>query len=503
MKKHAVVMGWGVLAATLTLAQDQNPAMSDAYWKIWNPEAQREIDRRIDQHRKADAALTLPGVPAGAEVKVEQISHAFIFGAHIFNFDQLGSDECNRKYKELYGTLFNSATLAFYWKKFELEPGKPRFQAEERDSAAYWSASKDPKNETHWRRPAAEPVIAFCESKGIRMHGHPIIWGNRRWHHPEWLFEKFCPADEKEKIQKLGKEGLAKLTPAQIAEQIPVYTREMKRLFEKRAAELAQRYQGRIHSWDVVNESATDFSRGLMVPGDAICKSHYGLMPGDYTWQAFQTVGAIFPKNVMLNINDYLNNEAYTRQVNDLRARGCRIDIMGTQMHLFNPEACLKLADGQPIGMPINTPQQIWDTMGTLAKAGLPLHLSEITITSPNNDARGMQIQAVLTRNLYRTWFSVEPMMGITWWNVVDDCGAPGEPSVSGLFSRKMEPKPAFHALNKLINDEWKTRLTLKADANGKVAFRGFKGTYRVSWKDAAGTAKQAEFKLAKDGDGL
>ena len=54
----------------------------------------------------------------------------------------------------------------------------------------------------------------------------------------------------------------------------------MKRLFEKRAAELAQRYQGRIHSWDVVNESATDFSRGLMVPGDAICKSHYGLMPG-------------------------------------------------------------------------------------------------------------------------------------------------------------------------------------------------------------------------------
>ena len=139
------------------------------------------------------------------------------------NFDQLGSDECNRKYKELYGTLFNSATLAFYWKKFELEPGKPRFQAEERDSAAYWSASKDPKNETHWRRPAAEPVIAFCESKGIRMHGHPIIWGNRRWHHPEWLFEKFCPADEKAKIQKLGKEGLAKLTPAQIAEQIPVY----------------------------------------------------------------------------------------------------------------------------------------------------------------------------------------------------------------------------------------------------------------------------------------
>ena len=176
---------------------------------------------------------------------------------------------------------------------------------------------------------------------------------------------------------------------------------------------------------------------------------------------------------------------------------------MGTQMHLFNPQDCLKLADGQTIGMPVNTPQQIWDTMATLAKAGLPLHLSEITITSPNNDARGQQIQAVLTRNLYRTWFSVGPMMGITWWNVVDDCGAPGEPSVSGLFSRDMAPKPAFHAMNTLINNEWKTRLTLKADANGKVAFRGFKGTYRVSWKDAAGAGKQAEFRLVKDGDGI
>jgi len=66
-----------------------------------------------------------------------------------------------------------------------------------------------------------------------------------------------------------------------------------------------------------------------------------------------------------------------------------------------------------------------------------------------------------------------------------------------------MAPKPAFHAMNTLINNEWKTRLTLKADANGKVAFRGFKGTYRVSWKDAAGAGKQAEFRLVKDGDGI
>ena len=87
-------------------------------------------------------------------------------------------------------------------------------------------------------------------------------------------------------------------------------------------------------------------------------------------------------------------------------------------------------------------------------------------------------------------------MMGITWWNVVDDCGAPGEPSVSGLFTRDMEPKPSYHALDRLINREWKTRLTLKAGADGSVTFRGFKGKYRLTWADAAGNAKHADVHL-------
>ena len=491
------------MTAMLTLAAEQNPAMSAAYWEIWGPDTQAKLDRMIDQNRKADAVLNLPGVPAGAEIRIEQLTHDFIFGAHIFNFDQLGTPERNRAYKDLYGTLFNSATIAFYWKKFELEQGKPRFQAEERDTEAYWNNAKAPKDEPHWRRPATDPVVAFCESKGIRLHGHTLVWGNRRWQHPDWLWESVCPADEKEKILKLGKDGLAKLPPAQIAELAPVYVAEVTRLLEKRITEIADRYKGRLHSWDVVNESAVDFSKGLMIPGDAVCKSTYGLMPGDYTYHGFKNADRLFPKNILLNINDYLNTDAYTKQVIDLRTRGCRIDIMGSQMHLFSPQECLNIAEGKAVGKPVNTPEQIWSMMETFAKAGLPLHLSEITITAPNNDERGQQIQAVITRNLYRAWFSVKPMMGITWWNVVDDCGAPGEPSVSGLFSRDMQPKPAYFALDNLINSEWKTRLTVKASESGRAAFRGFKGKYRATWRDASGAEKSAEFHLSKDGDGV
>ncbi len=66
-----------------------------------------------------------------------------------------------------------------------------------------------------------------------------------------------------------------------------------------------------------------------------------------------------------------------------------------------------------------------------------------------------------------------------------------------------MEPKPSFYALDKLINHEWKTRLTTKVDKNGNVNFRGFKGCYRMSWKDQSGKEQQAEFYLKQDGDGL
>lgn len=472
--------------------------MSDAYWALWNPEVQARIDHDIEQNRKADAVLRLEGVPAGAQVTIEQLSHDFIFGAHIFNFNQLGTTERNRKYKDLFGSLFNSATIAFYWKKFEMQPNQPRFKEETRDTEAYWNSVQEPKQEPHWRRPASDPVVEFCESKGIRLHGHTLIWGNPVWQNPEWIFEQFCPAQEKAKILKLGPVGMRPLTPAQVAELAPAYCQELKRLFEKRVVELAHHYHGRLQSWDVVNESAKDF-HGNCVTGDAVTQSAYKiLMPGDYTYQAFKTADREFPKSVALNINDYANNITYANQTKDLLAHGCRIDIMGSQMHLFAPQQCLDIADGKPI----ETPQIIRQRIDTLAAAGRPIHLSEITITSPGDDARGREIQAVIARNMYRLWFSLKPVMGVTWWNVVNDCGAPGEPAISGLFTRNMEPKPSYVALDQLINHEWKTRLTVQPGADGTVTFRGFKGRYQVSWKDPSGKLRQTGFHLTQDGDG-
>jgi GH35 family endo-1,4-beta-xylanase len=415
--------------------------MSGAYGKLWNPDVQARIDRAIEQNRKADATLRLEGVPKGAEVRVEQLSHAFLFGGNIFLFGDLKTPEKNRRYEETFGTLFNAATVAFYWKTLEQEQGKPRFEAD----SAY-----------EYRRPPTDPVVAFCESRGVNMNGHAIIYGMRRWGHPAWM-----PEDRK----------------------------AMEPLFEQHVKALAERYGARVQRWDVVNESIDQANRGLM--------------PDDYTYKTFAWAARYFPAAVRFGINDcdihWGPSRRYVEIARDLIDRGVRIDTIGVQMHIFNPKEAQSIADGADL----LTPAKNLAVLDCLKGAERPIHVSEVTVSAPDESARGREIQAVIARNLYRLWFSHPDVMGITWWNVVDGGAAPGEPSFSGLYDTELRPKPVYRTLDALINGEWRTRAAVKAGEGGAVAFRGFKGTYRVTWKDASGAEKRAEFRLAKDGDGV
>ncbi|MCL2744582.1 MAG: endo-1,4-beta-xylanase, partial [Planctomycetaceae bacterium] len=206
-----------------------NPdVMSKEYWDIWNDSVQTEIDKRIEQYRKANAAVFLTDVKPGTEVKIEQISHDFLFGANIFNFNQLGSKELDDKYKMIFGELLNSATIPFYWTQLEMDRGTVRYQTCAEDNPEFWAKSPDPTKERFWRRPATDQIVEFCEQKNIFRHGHTLIWGSRGHGVPKWL----------------------KMNP----EDAP----EMEKLFEARILDIAKRYGDRIQRWDVVNESATD-----------------------------------------------------------------------------------------------------------------------------------------------------------------------------------------------------------------------------------------------------
>ena len=429
-----VILLFGLLFSTFCLqAQDYEDVMSEAYWKIWNSDVQASINKNIEQYRKGDAELN---IPSGVTVKIEQLSHSFIFGGNIFLFGQLETTQQNRQYENTFGALFNSATLPFYWKTLEPEQGKPRYTA----GSSYI-----------FRRPPVYPILEFCESNKIMTKGHAIIYGMRRWGHPDWM-----PSDRK----------------------------EMEFYFEKHIQELALRYKDRIQIWDVVNEPVDQANRGIM--------------PDDYTYKSYKWAMKYFPESVIFNINDidFKSGIPYTRRYVEIARnmidRGIRIDNVGAQMHIFNPVEAQKIAEGDNI----LTPAKLTDVVDCLNEVGRPVHVSEVTVCAPDSTSIGSAIQAVIAENLYRFWFSCPNITGITWWNVVDGGGAPGEPSYSGLYDKRMRKKPVYETLDRLINREWKTSLTTTSNAQGVVRFRGFKGHYRATWINKNGKIEIQEFEI-------
>lgn len=431
--KNVILLIGLFFSAFCLQAQDHKHVMSEAYWEIWNPDVQASIDKNIEQYRKGDAVLK---IPSGTTVKIEQLSHSFIFGGNIFLFGQLETTQQNKQYENTFGALFNSATLPFYWKTLEPEQGKPRYTA----GSSYI-----------FRRPPVDPILEFCESNKIMAKGHAIIYGMRRWGHPDWM-----PSDRK----------------------------EMEFYFEKHIQELALRYKDRIRMWDVVNEPVDQANRGIM--------------PDDYTYKSYKWAMKYFPESVIFNINDidFKSGIPYTRRYVEIARnmidRGIRIDNVGAQMHIFNPVEAQKIAEGDNI----LTPAKLTEVVDCLNEVGRPVHVSEVTVCAPDSMRTGSAIQAVITENLYRFWFSCPNITGITWWNVVDGGGAPGEPSYSGLYDKEVNKKPVYETLDRLINREWKTSLTATSTAQGVVRFRGFKGHYRATWTSKNGKIEIQEFDI-------
>ena len=523
MKRPVLAIGLTavILSASAAFEVDKS-AMSDKYWAIWNDAEQAKIDADIEANRKADAVV---GVAAadGTEVTVEQLDHEFRFGAHIFNFNQLGKTEYNDAYKASYGRggIFNQATVAFYWKAYEPVLGRLRSGGDYEDTERFWNSLTRDEAMEHpfWRRPAAGPVVDFLKAKDVRIHGHILIWGLAK---PDWIYDWYCPESEKRAFDRLGIPRHSSLidgkgtvwgqgynaawrnqwneayktgvTEQELAAMAPTFTKNMRRIFRKRVNDVAGAFAGVVDSWDVVNESSHDWTvYRKSRTGLPVWKSGYGLMPGDYPLHALIDCKEAFPESTNLAINDYNICPDFLAQVKDLESEGAKIDIVGCQMHIFDTNACMRLAKGETSANWVGTPQTIAARLDMMARTGRPLHVSEVTIAAPGVTDRDRMIQAVLVRNVYRAWFSHPKVSAITWWNTVDGAGVKGEPLVSGLFTRELGKKPAYYVLDQLINREWRTTCEVKARSEGgrrKVSFRGFRGRYRLSWKSADGTAE-------------
>jgi GH35 family endo-1,4-beta-xylanase len=416
-------------------------AAPESYRKLWRDPAMADrIDQSIEKHRKGDATVEVVDaagkpVPA-AKVELRQTGHEFLFGCNAFVLGQLKPEEMNRRYEDAFARVFNFATVPFYWEGTEPARGELRYAEGSRDI---------------WRRPPPDRFLAFAASRGITLKGHPLLWHS---YNPPWL---------------------------------PKDADELRELYRKRFQEIAGRYGGKIPIWDVVNESL-------------VCPKTYPLYTPDraYVAWAFAQASPLFPADALLMINEVTSynfkpadKNPYFAQVKALLAQGLKVRGVGFQFHYFRRDALDRYLAG-----PDCDPGKMLDLYEKFGEFGLPLYVTEITIPSAGDG--GDELQAEVVRDHYRLWFAAPRMAGITWWNLGDGTAVKGENEAKGgLLDGDLRPKSAYQALDKLINEEWKTRVQTQTDAQGLARFRGFFGKYKVTVTTAT---KTEEFEIGHKG---
>ncbi|HCB94873.1 MAG TPA: hypothetical protein DEP65_03940 [Ruminococcus sp.] len=410
------------------------------------------LDKRnkegIEKHRKGNFTLKFDNDTS--IVKVRQTKHKFLFGCTAFMLNSFETLEKEDKFKSLFSNLFNQAVVPFYWSDLEPEEGNVRF---DRDS------------ENIYRRPAPDIVIDFCREYGIEPKGHCLTWCSFV---PQWL-------------EKYGAE-------------------DRKRILERRFKEIAERYGDIIPSFDIVNESASNYRIGK------------NTLFENYDEIGLELGGKYFKNNIkILNETneaiwrDYVTEGkymAFNMQLKEFIRKGLPIDEIGLQYHIFErPE------NFENNNTFLNA-EYMMEVLDIFDSYDLPMHISEITIPSysgkiPQNE----EIQAEIAETLYTTWFATKNMKSIVWWNLVDGYAAyaplgseDGENNYAGgLVHFDMTKKPAYEALDRLINHEWKT--TFEAPVkDGEYSFRGFYGEYEIEITTGSGTEKHT---VVLDEDGM
>lgn len=422
-------------------------ALYEAKWAEYEGVDQK-IQEGIEQNRKGDCVLSLGKEAAGKTVKVTQKSHAFKFGANLLLLDQLDTSEKNQEYRELFAKYFNLGTIPFYWDTLEQEEGKPRYDAD---------------SPNVYRRPATDLCMNYCQEYGVEPKLHVLYYDKFS---PKWLYD----ADLDTCLAKL----------------------------EKRFGEIADRYAGKMFEVEVVNEHFCVYDRKTAMSRKRDIVKH-----------CFDMAQKYFPAD-QLTINETGSNTVLTREdmspyylyLDSLLKQGAKIDRIGIQRHQFTGVRAMEQeAYEQSVldGLKNYDVKQIYTDLDLLAEFGKAIEITEVTVPTFTEDAAGEELQADLLERLYSLWFSHPAVDAIVYWNSCDGYAfvEPGRNENNcrgGLFHRDLTPKAAAKRLYYLMNEKWHTDLTLTADENGEVQFRGFYGDY-VAECDGATT----EFSIQKD----
>jgi GH35 family endo-1,4-beta-xylanase len=409
---------------------------------------EREIlaraDDNVDACRRAHAVIqfkTASGKPvAGAEVEIVQKSQDFLFGNLVFDMIWKDPPYEPERFKQRFLELFNLAIFPFYWSRYERTPGKP-----------------------DWKR--LVPALEWCLLNGITPKGHPLVWPYTAGV-PLWLYD--MPEDAVEPLIKARVIGTVRGFEDSI--QIWDVTNEaVNHVSWREATDPA--FKAKYHEisyWRELVRTAKNFKREIPIEEAA-----------DWVEHSLRWAYAGNPRATLI-VNDYDQiaekgiRQRYFALIEELQARGAPISGLGLQVH--------------PIDLWLS-PQEVWDTLEMYAGLGIPIHVTEIHQPCSERAIQGgwregtwsEKAQTEYVAQLYRLFFGHPSVVSINYWGF-------SERTIwlkgGGLVDEEYRPKPVFDALKRLIKGEWTTPpISATTDAEGKVSFRGFHGTYRVSLK--------------------
>jgi GH35 family endo-1,4-beta-xylanase len=364
---------------------------------------------------------------AGTEVILEQVEHAFSFGCTGFELLPAIMGEAEEPAQEhgrmasQWLELFNTATLPFYWRQFEPEPGAP--QTERLQAGARW-----------------------FRDRGVRVKGHPLAWHTLA---PRWL---------------LGRD-----------------VEEVEQLLRARITREVSDFSGLIDTWDAINEAV--IMPVFTAEDNAITPLARRLGRIEMVRLAFQTARAANPSATLL-LNDFDLSQAYASLVEHVLQAGIEVDALGLQTHMhqgwWGPERILETLDRfAGYGLPLHL------TETTLVSGDLmPPHIEDLNDhvvepggwpSTPEGEAR----QAAELEQHYRTVLSHPSVESITWWGLWD--GDAWLHAPAGLVRPDGSPKPAYETLRRLVKGEWWLHpTTVRTDAEGLLPLSGWLGRYAV-----------------------
>ncbi len=246
----------------------------------------------------------------------------------------------------------------------------------------------------------------------------------------------------------------------------------------RHADDLIDRYGDRVAIWQIVNE------RRLQALAPAVFERFRERLPG-------ARLGVSHCARFYADREDERRERDLLRgwdSVTELQDQGVTVDYFGVHAH-------------RPMGTWWD-PRTIYEVLDTYAERGMRVRVTETGISHAGKIMGSVlkgdwdeALQADYLQRFLTVLYSHPNVDGVNFWGF----GPHTWQRHISLLDEAYEPRPAFHALDRLVNDTWKTRAALESSREGRIRFAGFHGDYRLLARMPDGTTASATFHLAAD----